>query len=542
MKSHDGRSVILPEARIAEMVASGAWDDQILTDYFDHWVEVFPDKVAVRSISLDRGETRSLTFAELKRISERIAVAFRGLGLGLGDVVSFQLENRWEFLAIAIACVRIGAVTNPLMPVLRERELSYMLALSDSKLLITPKSFRGFDFKSMALKLHVRVPSLEHVLILDDVGEGSFDAAINADGILADAERPDPDDLMQLLFTSGTTGEPKGAMHTANTLFANVRECAARFAFDEDDVIFCPTPLAHQLGYLFGLLTPCMIGASVVYLDTWDPIQAADIIEREQVTFCMGATPFLNDLANLEGISDRDLSAFRLFVSGGAPIPSALVSRAKNNLSASILSVWGMTEVLAVTTVRLDDPEEKTAGTDGVATPNTAVRIVDRDGKPLESGQEGLLETSGATVCVGYMKRPELFKVRDDIWFDTGDLARMDADGYIRITGRSKDIIIRGGENIPVVEIEGILFRHKAISQVAIVAMPDERFGERACAYVQLNSGQTLTLGDISDFLTEAGVAKVYHPERLEIVDGMPMTATGKVQKFELRDRAKSLA
>lgn len=199
-----------------------------------------------------------------------------------------------------------------------------------------------------------------------------------------------------------------------------------------------------------------------------------------------------------------------------------------------------MTEVLAVTTVCLGDSQDKVAGTDGVPTPHTAVRIVNDQGKVLPAGKEGFLETSGATVCVGYLKRPELFKVRDEIWFDTGDMARMDEEGYIRITGRAKDIIIRGGENIPVVEIEGLLFRHKAIAQVAIVAMQDERLGERACAYMQLHAGHSLTLEDVSKFLEAAGVAKVYHPERLELIAAMPMTATGKVQKYELRKWALS--
>jgi cyclohexanecarboxylate-CoA ligase len=236
-------------------------------------------------------------------------------------VVSFQLENRWEFTAIALACERIGAVTNPLMPVLRERELSYMLSLSESKILIVPKSFRGYDFKSMAFELKSKISTLEHVLVLDDTGENGFGSAVDNNGLLTNAQKPSPNDLLQILFTSGTTGEPKGVMHTPNTLFANIRECASRLAFNDDDVIFCPTPLAHQLGYLYGFLLPILIGATAVLIDVWDPNRAADIIEDERATFCMGATPFLNDLAGLDGISQRNLLAFRLFISGGAPIP-----------------------------------------------------------------------------------------------------------------------------------------------------------------------------------------------------------------------------
>ncbi|MGZ0189538.1 MAG: AMP-binding protein, partial [Alphaproteobacteria bacterium] len=392
MKSHENRSVVLSKERITEMVGAGAWDNKLLSDYFSQWVQSVPDKIAVKSVSLDRSEVHTLTFSELDTTASQIACALQRLGIGYGDVVSFQLENRWEFTAIALACERIGAIANPLMPVLRERELSYMLSLSESKLLIVPKSFRGFDFKSMAIKLKSKISTLQDILVLDDAGETSFELAIDNNGVLGAMQKPNANDLMQILFTSGTTGEPKGAMHTANTLFANIRECAKRFALDNDDVIFCPTPLAHQLGFLYGLLMPTYVGATALLIDTWVPKEAADIIEKERATFCMGATPFLNDLADLDRVSERDLSAFRLFVSGGAPIPSALVAKAKKNLSADIVSVWGMTEVLAVTTVCLGDSEDKVAGTDGIPTPHTSVRIV--NGNCSGSWQKGVALSS----------------------------------------------------------------------------------------------------------------------------------------------------
>jgi cyclohexanecarboxylate-CoA ligase len=541
LKSHLNRSVILSEERIAKMVDTGAWENRLLSEYFLQWVKKFPKKIALKSFSLDRGTVHTLTFSELDAVVDQIACAFQRLEIEFGDVVSFQLENRWEFSAIALACERIGAIANPLLPVYRERELTYMLNLSEAKILIAPKSFRGFDYKRMATELKNKVSTLQHILILDDDGEDSFASAINNNNNFKNSEKLNANDLMQILFTSGTTGEPKGAMHTANTLLSNIRECARRFALTSTDVIFCPTPLAHQLGYLCGFLMPTYIGATAVLVDIWDLKKVARIMADEAATFCMGATPFLNDLAALDKSTQFNLSALRLFVSGGAPIPSALVAKAKKKLSADIISVWGITEVLVVTTVCLEDSDEKIAGTDGVSTPHTSVRVVNDQGDLLPPGNEGFLETSGATICVGYLKRPDLFIVRDEIWFETGDMARIDKDGYIRITGRAKDIIIRGGENIPVVEIEGILYRHEAITQVAIVAMHDERLGEKACAYVQIKPGNSLTLKDVSVFLEAANVAKVYHPERLELIMEMPMTATGKVQKYELRNWAKSL-
>ncbi|MFK5979982.1 MAG: AMP-binding protein [Rhizobiaceae bacterium] len=539
MKSHQDRSVVLSSNRISEMVAAGAWEERNLADYFDEWAKKTPDKDAIVSYFSESDEKVSVSFGELERISKTIAASFVRLGIGLGDIVSFQLNNRWELFAIALACVRVGAVTNPLMPVLREKELSYMLELSQSKIFIVPKEFRRFDFKSMALTLRDSLPCLEHVFVLDDdEPDVGFSCLTKEHKSCQFSHSTSADELMQLLFTSGTTGEPKGAMHTANTIFANIGQVAKRLKLSQDDVIFCPTPLAHQLGYLFGLALPAYTGATVVYQDIWEATKAAELIESENATLCVGATPFLADLADLKNIANFDLPRFRLFVSGGAPIPPALVRRAKASLGAEIISVWGMTEVLVVTIVKPGDPEEKVFNTDGVAVEHVAVRIVDEDGMELPAGKEGRLEASGASICVGYLKRPKLYTINDEIWFDTGDLARMDEDGYIRITGRSKDIIIRGGENIPVVEIENALYRHDAIAQIAIVAMPDDRLGERACAFVVLKEGATFTMEEMSQFLKDMQIARVYHPERLEVINEMPMTVTGKIQKFELRDCA----
>jgi cyclohexanecarboxylate-CoA ligase len=537
MKSHQNRSVILPDERIAEMTGTGAWGNKTICNFFDQWSTTCPDKTAVVSVDAETGAQHTISFGELAELSDRVAIDLLSRGVGLGDVVAAQLPNTFEMLAITLACARIGAVVNPLMPILRERELIHIFTLTEAKVFYVPEVFKGFDFRSLANTVSDQVSTIEHVIVL---GENGFE--------LKDDKQPavehvavNPNELFQIMFTSGTTGEPKGVMHTANTLFANVTQLADRFEVTDEDVILCPTPTAHQLGFLFGVLLPCVTGAKVVFLDTWATEKAVDLLESESVSLCMGATPFLMDVSSFADIERRDLRSFRLFVSGGAPIPSALVSQAIEKLDAKIISVWGMTEVLAVTTVKLDDSDELSASTDGVALPHTAVSIVDDNRQSLPSGTPGVLETRGATLCVGYLKRPELFELRDG-WFDTGDLARMDDDGYIRITGRSKDIIIRGGENIPVVEVEGLLFKHPRIASAAIVAMPDQRLGERACAFVRLVDNQPLTLEDIRDFLLSQGVAKVYVPERLEVIDEMPMTPSGKVQKFALRDVAQSFA
>ena len=255
----------------------------------------------------------------------------------------------------------------------------------------------------------------------------------------------------------------------------------------------------------------------------------------------MGATPFLSDLTEHVAASGEATDSLRVFVSAGAPIPRALVAKARPTLGAAIVSAWGMSENGAVTTTRLDDPEEKTTGTDGLALAGMELRVLDADGGLAAPGSEGALQVRGCSNFVGYLKRPDLDPSDPEGWFDTGDLARMDAEGYIRIAGRSKDIIIRGGENIPVVEVEGLLFRHPAIAEIAIVGYPDARLGERACAYVRLKDGATLTLPEVVRYLEEQRMARQYIPERLEIVDALPRTPSGKIQKFKLREIARTL-
>jgi len=296
------------------------------------------------------------------------------------------------------------------------------------------------------------------------------------------------------------------------------------------------------LGYLYALLMPAMTGSTVVIQDVWDAAVCAQLIQEHRGSLCLGATPYLADLADLPNLKDYDIASLRMFVSGGAPIPPPLVVRAKERLRAAIVSVWGMTEVCAVTTVHLNDKDELVFGTDGVALPHMEVGVFDEQDRELPRGQSGRLKTRGASMFLGYLKRPNLYNHNAEGWFDTGDLARMNDEGYIRITGRSKDMIIRGGENIPVVEIENILYRHPAVRAVAIVGMPDPRLGERAVAYIVLKPDMAIDLRQVAAFLADNKVARSYFPERVEILSEMPMTATGKIQKFVLREWAMKLA
>jgi cyclohexanecarboxylate-CoA ligase len=278
----------------------------------------------------------------------------------------------------------------------------------------------------------------------------------------------------------------------------------------------------------------------LVLQDIWNVQLAADLIEREQVTYSFAASPFLADLANAGGDSAR-MRSLRVFVCAGAPIPGALVERATQQLGLKVLSGWGMTENGLATMTLPDDPPQTSVQTDGRAIDGMEVRVVDENGRVVPSGTVGRLQSRGVATFVGYLKRPELGAIDAEGWFDTGDLARMDDRGYVRITGRSKDVIIRGGENIPVVEIEAILFRHPKLTAVSVVGMPDARLGERACAFVVPQQGKNVSLAELTAFLKTEGVARQYWPERIEVLAEMPLTPSGKIQKFKLRELARAL-
>ncbi len=309
-----------------------------------------------------------------------------------------------------------------------------------------------------------------------------------------------------------------------------------------DDVILMASPMAHQTGFMYGLMMPIMLRCSVVLQDIWEPKKAVELIRAEGVTFTMASTPFLTDLAKAVSESGMGVPTLRTFLCAGAPIPGPLVEQARKALGAKIVSAWGMTENGAVTLIRIDDDDERAFNTSGCPLPGAEIRVVDSEGKPAPHDVEGRLLVRSCSNFGGYLHRPHLNGTDDEGWFDTGDLAQIDARGYVRITGRSKDVIIRGGENIPVVEIETLLYKHPAISQVAIVAYPDERLGERGCAVVVPKSGQAIDLSAVIDFLKAQKVALQYIPERLVVLNEMPATPSGKIQKFKLRDIVKQSA
>ncbi len=532
---------ILIAPRKAAMEAQGHWRNKTVDDYFDDCLATVPNKMALSSVTVATGERRDLTFAELDLMADRAAIGLRKLGVGREDVVTCQLPNSWQFVATYLACSRIGAVFNPVMHIFREHELGFMLRHGESKVFIVPKLFRNFDHEAMAEGLKRDLPDLKHIVVMGGAGANNFDAllsnpAFDAErGSLSKADRLAPNDVAQLIYTSGTTGEPKGVMHTANTMYSNLIPFSERLGLGTDDVILMASPMAHQTGFMYGLLMPVYLKAHAILMDSWDRLLAARIVESDKVSFTMASTPFLMDLSSAVEELKSDPASLKIFLCAGTAIPGPVVERAQNTLGAKIVSAWGMTENGAVTVVSPADPDSRSVQTDGFPLPGMEIQIRGKHGEALGPNEEGELYVRGCSNFGGYLKRPNLNNVDDDGWFDTGDIARQDAQGYIRICGRSKDIIIRGAENIPVIEVESILFKHPAIASVAIVGYPDERLGERACAFVTLKPGQSFDFDEMKRFLGEHHVAIQYWPERLELRDALPATASGKIQKFALR-------
>ncbi len=539
---------VLLAPRRAESIAKGYWRDRTINDDLDACLAGCPDKIALTAVRLETNATRRFTYREVATLADRIAVGLARLGVGRNDVVAMQLPNWWQFSLLYLACSRIGAVLNPLMPIFRERELSFMLKHGEAKVMIVPKTFRNFDHEAMMRGLMPSLPSLRRLIVVDGGGADDFDALLavpewekepDAQSILT-SSRPEPDDITQLIYTSGTTGEPKGVMHSANTLMANIIPYAQRLKLGADDIVLMASPMAHQTGFMYGLMMPIMLKASAVLQDVWEPARAADLIRTEKATFTMASTPFLTDLTRTVAESGKPVPSLRTFLCAGAPIPGPLVEQAQAGLGAKIVSAWGMTENGAVTLINLDDDDRLASTTDGCPLPGVEVKVVDADGRSLPAGETGKLLVRACSNFGGYLKRPQWNGTDPEGWFDSGDLAYITPAGYIRISGRSKDVIIRGGENIPVVEVEALLYKHPAVAQVAIVAYPDERLGERACAVVVPKAGETIDFAGMTEFLKAHKLAIQYIPEKLIVRDAMPATPSGKIQKFRLRDMLKA--
>jgi cyclohexanecarboxylate-CoA ligase len=549
--------------RAEESIAIDQAAEIPIVDWVGRWARERPGEDAV--IDTRAGSTRVWTWEELDREADKAAALLLELGVEPGETVAYQLPNWGEFVILTLACMKVGAICCALMPIFREREIGFALRRSKARVLVVADEFRGRRHAEETAAMLAGVDGdgplpVEHVLVIgtdgapalpktDGVRWHDFAAAVagqEPDREAIVARKPGPTALSQLFFTSGSTGEPKGVLHRYDALTRAAMMEVEHLGLGRDDTIFIPTPLAHQTGLLYGMWLSFALGSTQVIQDVWDPHRAAAALREWDGTFVQAATPFLADLVRVvEAGEEVAPPALRIFVVTGAAVPRALAERATTVLSASVCGAWGSTEsCLGALAAPGDDPT-KVWGTDGRALAGTHIRIVDDSDELLGPGEEGNFQVTSRCLFEEYLDRPDLTAaaMTADGWYRTGDLATIDADGYLRLTGRVKDIINRGGEKVPVAEIEQLLHEHPAVAEVAIVAMPDERLGERACAFVVRAPGFAGEFGltEVREFLDAQEMSKHYWPERVEVIEEMPRTPSGKIQKFVLREQAKGL-
>ncbi len=526
--------VTAPERR-AEYVARGLWDDSTLAGQVAVHVAERPDAVAV----VDDDGRRRHTYRELAADAVRMAGLVRASGVGAGDVVSVQLPNWYETVVVAVAIQAVGAVINPLLPNYRRRELGHVFTTAAPKAVFTPVEYRGFDHRGLVGEVSRETGvAPAHVLLgpgapdLDELlgptpGGGASATALGTGGPAAA--------VSELIFTSGTESTPKAIMHTEQTTNFSVRVAHHDLGVGPADVVWMPSPVGHSTGFNYGLRFALYHGLPLVLQDRWDAAVAVELIEREYATYTLAATTFLQDLVEESARAGITLDHLCRFGCGGAPVPPALVAAAAER-GIRVLRLYGSTEVLVGTWNRPESPLDARLHTDGVAMTDVDVEVRADDGTPCAPGETGEIFVRGPNTCVGFFADPERTRATftADGWVRSGDLAVAGEHGSLTVAGRKKEIIIRGGINVAPREIEELIGAWPEIERVAVVGMPDERLGERGCACVVLRRGASLSFDEMVARLRATGLATYKLPEQLEVLDVLPTTASGKVQKFEI--------
>ena len=493
-------------------------------------------------------EQRRVNFPEVYELARAAAGGLQRLGVGPGDIVAVQVPNRLELVVSYYAIFLTGAAVLPITHIYGPSEVSFILRQSGARVLIVPDRWRSIDYAERLGQL-CDVPALEHVVMLGGaagagvrLGDGR---AVEGVGWQELTSGPDcepvsvaSDDVCTMIYTSGTTSSPKGVQHTHNSLLAQMRTVAPMLGLRPGECKLVPWPAGHVAG-LIGICAGLVGGFDTVLMDRWDVELAIRLIERHRCAVTSGTPMHITALLDAAAASGRDTSSLRYMQVGAANVAPQLVRRA-DAAGLSIARAYGSTEHPTSASSDPGAPADKRAGTDGVPRYGDEIIIVDFTGEQLPIGQEGEIATRGPSQFIGY-KDAEL-NVEAFLpggWYLTGDVGRLDADGYLTVTDRRKDIIIRGGENIASKEVEDILATHPKVLEAAVVAEPDATYGERVAAFVLLQQGQTLELGEVIEHFTAAGVARQKTPERLYVASELPRTPSGKVQKFALRERLR---
>jgi acyl-coenzyme A synthetase/AMP-(fatty) acid ligase len=476
------------------------------------------------------------TLGEMADLSRRLASGMRRLGLAAGDVIAVQVPNWLEGVVTYQAAMHLGLTIVPIIHIYGASEVTFILRQSGAKALVVPDRWRSIDFLARMPALG-DVATLEHVIVItDDPPPGTVGWSSLLDNDLIEPYRSDPDEVCLLIYTSGTTADPKGVQHTHNTLLAEIRSLQQFLYHDATPVALGAFPAGHIAGVL-AVLRMFVFGVTTILLDIWNPVEAAALVDRHQVSNTSGAPIFLRTMLDAASTSGADLTSITNYMVGGASVPPALVAEADGR-GVLVYRGYGSSEHPVVSTGTPHDPLPKRAGTDGRLTPGNEVRFVDDDGNDVAAGADGEIAVRGPEQFVGYRDAElDATSFLPGGWFLTGDIGRMDEDGYLTITDRKKDIIIRGGENIASKEVEDILARHPGVVEAAVIGVKDDTFGERVCAYIVARPGFDLSLAGVRQHFVDQQVARQKTPERIELVDDLPRSMSGKVKKFELRAR-----
>lgn len=521
------------------------WLGVTLGDLLDKASDLYPRKEALID---DRVR---LTYGELRERVDRIAVGLIHLGLGKGDTVLLQLPNWAEFVFSYFALQKIGCIPVLLISGYRQLEVSHLGRLTEAKAWIVPDLYRKIDYLSFIGEVKRENPQLQYIIsVRAERQDSNFTTSLerimerewsDEDRRRLIARSPDPNDVAHILPSGGTTGLPKGIPRTHHDYICNAEYVARIGEMNSQDVWLVAAPVGHNLGLLIGVTGCIFMAAKLVLLDSTRPEDICSAIQREKVSFMPIVPSLLKRILDLERLGEYHLSSFKKISAGGEASSPELVRKAYEKIGCAYINEFGMSEGLLCRT-RLDDDIETICTTVGkTCCPYDQVKILDEGGRELPLNQDGELAAKGPGIFAGYLKNPEENRksFTKEGFFRTGDLARIDDSGNIRITGRIKDIIIRGGENISPAQVEELLISCPGVADAAVIGIQDKELGEKVCAYIRPVSGAALDPEEIKRFMETRGASKLLIPERFEFIDSLPMTQAGKHDKKALREDIK---
>jgi non-ribosomal peptide synthetase component E (peptide arylation enzyme) len=526
---------MMPAELAAKYTSEKLWLQKTVFDILAERAATHPDRVAIKD------QNGAITYGALKEGIERVAQFYRLIGIERGDVVTIQLPNRVQFAVAFIALELLGAIANKVNPDFRARELDYMLKFSGSSAYVFPKEWKDFDYAGMARGLQKENPELKRLIVVGGTVEGmhDFDTGVAAAAPISDADKihMDPNEVCRMCFTSGTTGNPKCALHSFNTTLYAVDLLNQDMQVTEREVFLVFLPLGLNWGYIT-MLQSILAGATLVLMERFNPRAALELIQKERVTYIPTAPAGLVGLLNAPGAEAFDVSSLRVVITGGASAAVETIREYQKRMKGHLIELYGMLEAGFQTYTRFSDDPEKVNGTIGRPVRAMELRIVDLEGNDVPNGEIGELMSRGPSIHLGYHNNPEANRqaFNSEGWFRTGDLGRVvDSEGNVQITGRSKEIINRGGKKFFPREVEEILYTHPQVLHAAMIGMPDVRLGERNCLCVVPKGAVVPTVDEFVAFLRDQ-VADYKLPESVEQFSELPMTGSGKIQRHVLRD------